>query len=196
VALNDSLAVREARLRAAPDDPVEKSKAALLMGLLGDAQVRLDALADAGRSYDRGASLCQDLLARDPDDEESRFLLATLLEGRAEVDLKAGRAREAETRLRSILADVRARLTSSPDDTRLRRLEVVAEHAMGQVFDGRKGGRAEACAHHLRALVGWTLVYGKQTLAKADAKQADEIRAAAEGCRSPVRASADSPSGG
>jgi eukaryotic-like serine/threonine-protein kinase len=188
-AFGPSLAYREAQVRKAPDDTVAKAKLAFLLVLVGEAQQRAGALVESSRSFARSVLLCEGLLAADPTDEATHltWLYAQISWG--ELDVKAGRPKDAESRLRSALERLRPRLApSSPstEDKRLVRFEASAEHALALAVEARRAegrGEGEACAHHLRAQEAWRAALGDGSLDRSDAEAAAQIRAAADRCR-------------
>jgi non-specific serine/threonine protein kinase/serine/threonine-protein kinase len=186
-AFRPAVAFREEQLRTTPNNAEGKAKLAFLIGTVGDAQQRVGALADAARSYERARMLSEELLAIDPKDEETRFMLLSLQVSAGEVDVKAGRIEAGEARLRSALARLKLQRGLSPGDNRLLKVEAFGERALGLAFDargpqGRKHG--EACAHHLRSLQAWLEALGERPLTKTDADLASRMRAAADRCRS------------
>ena len=185
-AFRPALAFREEQLRTAPNNADGKARLAFLIGTVGDAQQRVGALADAARSYERACTLSEELLAVDPKDEETRFMLLSLQVSAGEVDVKAGRLAAGEARLRSALARLRLQRGPSPDDNRFLKVEAFGERALGLALDargpqGRKPG--EACTHHLRAHEAWLQALGESPMTKTDADLASRMRAAADRCR-------------
>jgi len=185
-AYGPALAYREAQVRKAPEDTVARAKLAFLLGIVGEAQHRAGALVESARSFAQAVLLCEGLLAADPTDEATHFTWLYAQISWGELEVKAGRFKDAESRLRSALERLRPRLGPSTEDKRLVRLEASAEHALALALEARRPegrGQGEACAHHLRAQEAWRAAVGDRPLDRPDAEAAGPIRAAADRCR-------------
>ena len=191
--LGPAIAFREARLREAPLDADAKAKLAFLIATAGDAAQRAGELAEAGRFYERASVLCDELLAADASDEETRYLWLAAQVSRGEVEVKAGRPAAGEARLRSTLERLRLRLKPETTDVRLVKLAALAERALAVALEARPATKpGDACAHHLHAQAAWSRALGGRPLTRADAGLAREIGTAADRCRAPARLAARS----
>jgi non-specific serine/threonine protein kinase/serine/threonine-protein kinase len=187
-ALTPALAFREAQLRAAPLNAEAKGNLAFLLATVGDAQQRIGALAAAEASYRRAAALCEELLAADRADAESRITWLGIQVQWGELELKAGRTAAAERRLRRTLDDLRSNLATPTEDNRSLKMEALAQHALGRALEARRAGSLDACAHHLRAHEAWRAALGDRPLTKFDGGTAERMRAAADRCRAKAAA--------